>query len=420
MNPSPSTSSEPRTFGRFDQSFAIYMITHFVLFLLLVAAVELGLRFAMVLYEFHHEDPKRTEAAAERLAGDVRTIMMNRGGPTAARTVYPIVKRNFHTAGMEIAIEPSEVTVRSIEKMFDFTPRGIPAEWPEGRFHEHRVALRADDACQSCHVDAGIGDVLGHVVVRKYLSDRVAEWWEEVRLTLGINVLKILIHSVILFLLLKVLMGPLEALRAAVARLARGERGLSARATVRATEEIGALAHDLNCFLDRLEHLLEEFQRTLSRSNAVGTRLARLMRGTDDRLERVEHTLYAALPRSEQDQRDEAVRFALDLGRLKQALQSLEDELPQAGSPAARRALAEAWARFAAAEEAWSAFGDWRRALPHLVHELHDVRHLVDEMKFLQTHLDEVSDRAAALMARVNPQAEARGTATDDASRSND
>ncbi|MEE8197253.1 MAG: hypothetical protein V3T69_08765, partial [Acidiferrobacterales bacterium] len=66
---------------RFDDSFAIHMIRDFFLVLLGVIVLELGIRFLVVLYEFHSHEKENAQITAERLAADVKSIMLNRGGP---------------------------------------------------------------------------------------------------------------------------------------------------------------------------------------------------------------------------------------------------------------------------------------------------------------------------------------------------
>ena len=70
--------------GRFEQSFMFHMIRDFFLLLLAVAAVELGIRYAALLYDFRTAEPQRVQRAAAQLAEDVKSIMLNAGGPTAA------------------------------------------------------------------------------------------------------------------------------------------------------------------------------------------------------------------------------------------------------------------------------------------------------------------------------------------------
>jgi hypothetical protein len=56
----------------------------------------------------------------------VRSIVRNEGGPVAARTIYPILERNWTDLGFAVAVVPSDVTIRSIENVLDFVPAGMP------------------------------------------------------------------------------------------------------------------------------------------------------------------------------------------------------------------------------------------------------------------------------------------------------
>ena len=165
--------------ARFDDSFATHMIRDFFLVLVTVVIIELSVRFALVVYDFHHNQALTTQIEAERLAADIKSIMLNSGGPVAARTVYPILERNHKELGLAIAIEPSEITVSSIQAAFNFTPKGLPATWPEGEHHQVTVPVVAEQFCISCHITAEPGDVLGSVTVRNYLSTHLFQWWSD-------------------------------------------------------------------------------------------------------------------------------------------------------------------------------------------------------------------------------------------------
>lgn len=156
---------------RLDQSFIIKMIRDFFLVLLALVFVELGIRFAVMAFEFDHQQVELTEHAAQQLASDLKSIMLNSGGPVAARAVFPIIKRNYRKRGLEIAITPSVATILSVEDRYGFTPEGIVQTWPEGRHLEKSVELRAEKFCVSCHIHARVGDVLGTVVVRNYFQN---------------------------------------------------------------------------------------------------------------------------------------------------------------------------------------------------------------------------------------------------------
>ena len=58
--------------------------------LLVVAGAELGMRYGVVRYDFRQHEPTRVDRAAKQLADDVKSIMLNAGGPTAAQTVHSI------------------------------------------------------------------------------------------------------------------------------------------------------------------------------------------------------------------------------------------------------------------------------------------------------------------------------------------
>jgi len=116
-------------FGRFEQSFMFHMIRDFFLLLIVVAGLELGIRYLAVVYDFKVNEPQRVERSAEQLANDVKSIMLNSGGPIAAQTVYPILDRNYDSLGLSIAVVPSDVTIESIKQTFKFNPMGLRQRW---------------------------------------------------------------------------------------------------------------------------------------------------------------------------------------------------------------------------------------------------------------------------------------------------
>lgn len=269
-------ASNREGFGRFDRSFAIRTIRDFLIALTIIIVVELGVRLAIAIHEFRGEDHEKTELAAERLAGDVRDIMLNRGGPTAARTVYPILGRGYADAGMEIAIVPSDVTVSSIQKELRFTPSGLAPRWSEGSHHEVSVEVEAEEFCLTCHVDAAVGDVLGTVTVRRYRAARMRLWRHEASVTGVIGMGNVILHTIVLFFLLRLRMEPLLSLRTAVGRLAKGRLTFGERARVRSSDEFGELAVNLNAFLDRVTALLAELDWVLRKVIAVNDRLGQV------------------------------------------------------------------------------------------------------------------------------------------------
>jgi len=65
----------------FEQSFMFHMIRDFFLLLVLVATVEMSIRYALVRYDFASKEQGRVDQAAQQLANDVKSIMLNSGGP---------------------------------------------------------------------------------------------------------------------------------------------------------------------------------------------------------------------------------------------------------------------------------------------------------------------------------------------------
>ena len=262
----------------FEQSFMFHMIRDFFLLLVLVAMVEMGIRYAAVRYDFASKEQARVDLAAQQLANDVKSIMLNSGGPLAAQTVYPILNRNYDDMGLSIAVVPSDVTVASMKQSFKMDVKGLQPNWKVGEHLKSSVNLTAEQFCLNCHVKAKVGDVLGAVKVGSYLERKESAWWTDVRLTAGALSLKILLHTILLFFLLKVRMAPLLSLRNTVSRLARGLMDLSPRAKVNGADEFAELAQDLNHFLDRINVVVTDLDQILNKVVDASSRLSSLNR----------------------------------------------------------------------------------------------------------------------------------------------
>jgi methyl-accepting chemotaxis protein len=317
--------------GRFEQSFMFHMIRDFFLLLLAVAAIELAIRYAALRWDFSQQEPARVDQAAQRLANDVKSIMLNAGGPTAAQTVYPILDRNYEGLGLSIAVLPAPITVDSMKATRNMDAKGLPAHWPVGEHQQAEVMLSAEQYCLGCHVKAQVGEVLGTVQVRSYLARKEALWWQEVRLTAAALSLKILVHTIVLFFLLKVRMEPLLALRSTVSGLARGVMDLSPRAAVNTADEFGELAQDLNHFLDRVVLIVSDLDKILSEVVAVGARLGALNRHLERQLDGLRDASLQALGSGAQRSLDTQLLAAHESGAFAVVLQTL-DRLAQAGA----------------------------------------------------------------------------------------
>lgn len=397
-------------FGRFEQSFVFHMIRDFFLLLIVVTAIELGIRYGVVVYEFEQHDRQLVDLAAKQLASDVRSIMLNSGGPVAARTVYPIIQRNFEDLGLSVSIVPSAVTISSMQARFGIDSHGIPQQWPSGRHNESRVALTAEQFCLNCHVHAKIGDALGEVTVRKYLSTRLSAWWAELRLTSMIWAINIITHTIVLLLLLKIRMEPLLSLRATVSRLAKGVINLSHRARINSHDEFGELAHDLNHFLDRITQIVEDLDRILTRVVTVGHRLSQVSTQMDQHFMKIHDGVQTALNDAFAGAENAEAAFRDEVGRIGAALGTLVRDTGV--SDADKNRLQELADRLQAlpgqAERVASGSPRTAGLLGALSKDVHGYEHFFGEMELLEQRMQAVAESGHELLARLTHAGEDR------------
>ena len=397
---------------RFGESFLIRTIRDFFLALIVVIVLELSFRFLLVLYDYYVEQKRETELIAERLASSVKSIMLNEGGPVAARTVYPILHKNLTDLGFEVAIVPSKMTVSSIASVFDFTPRGLVPTWSEGAHHEATVELRTEEFCQQCHIEAQIGDVLGHVTVRMTLSAHLEHWWHEARVAGTVGMVNILLHTIVLYLLLNARMVPVLALRDAVGTLAKAGAGLSARAEVLSRDEFGQLARDINHFIDRVAHITEDLLRVLESFQDLNERVNRLSADLDAMAKDLHGKVDDAIKLSLRD--SEQLRIITpEWEKTVDAISALLADLSaQGGLPEETRD------RFRAAVGSWrqvvsqSRTAGVRReavtgSLVEVSHDLGEVSHLINDMAVLEERMSAVAREGRTLLTRLRPSLEA-------------
>lgn len=392
--------------GRFDQSFVVHLIRDFFLLLLLVIILELGFRFLLVIYEFEHNEKVNTRIAAENLAKDLKSIMLNRGGPVAARTVYPILNRNHNKMGYEIALVPAKVTVTSMESRFGFTPSGLPPKWSEGKHHEFIVQLKAEKFCLKCHVHAKVNEVLGHVAVRSFLSNKLEHWWEEVRLTSVMGMGKIILHTVVLFFLLKIRMEPLLSLRSAVSRLAKGSVDISFRAKIKSLDEFGELTADLNAFLDRVTHMLEDTRTVLLKIATVNQRFAQVGSQMKQKLEKVHSQARTAVSHSFEKEGFQPLIFKnifSEVGLLLESLESLKASgtIPEQTEKKIMTAIGQFQEVRLEYEDFSKRFDNLGKTVLELSNEMDEFDHFIKEMGYLRERLDEIGESGKTLLSRL-------------------
>jgi hypothetical protein len=397
--PAEAPSRTANSLRRFDESFVLRTLRDFFLALVFVIVAELGVRFAAVLVSYHTDEKQHTQAAAEQLAADVKAIMLNRGGPVAARTVYPMFEKSHQKIGLDIAIAPSAATVESIETMFGFVPHGIPATWPQGVFHEARVDIQAEAFCIQCHTAAKPGDVLGTVTVRNYRSTHLAHWAEEVRLSVIFGMANIILHTIVLFMLLRLRMEPLLSLRATIGRLSKAGANLGHRAVVKSSDEFGELANDINHFLDRISHIIADEAKVLGQVGALNKRLSQVRDQMDEHLGSIREPM------------DRLTRFAFTEPTGGSSHAAMQAVLEGLDALAERAELpAEARLRLHAAREAWNASredavaqGEVRIGIAEMHQRLGGFSHFIGEMTALEEKMQAMAEEGQRLLTRLQP-----------------
>jgi hypothetical protein len=397
--------------GRFDKSFLIHMIRDFFIILVIVTIVEFSIKAALVWYDYSANGEDHARQVAEDLADNVRSIMQNEGGPVAARTMYPILERNWSDLGYVIAVEPSAVTVSSIEQGFGFTPEGIPADdWPDGRYKASRIEIEAEAFCLGCHSEADIGDTLGTVTVRNYLYRDFALWMEDVQLTAILSAGKIVLHSFLLFLILRARMEPLLELRNVVSNLARAYGRLDHRAEVRTSDEFGVLARDLNLFLDRIGRIVGELDTVLSKvvsANddiiAIQSDLRRQVDGVVSGMRRVERE---AMLSAKREPRLSNAWFDAVRGSVKDLERSLESA---EGTGSATELLETLRQVIDHAEAQLSASEALFQNLAELGDQSESLKDSMLEMSRLEERLKNIIETCGTLVRRLQPEGGVRG-----------
>ncbi|MFK7870906.1 MAG: HAMP domain-containing protein [Roseobacter sp.] len=396
--------------GRFDKSFLIHMIKDFFIVLVIVTIVEFSLKAALVYYNYQTNGTEEATVVANDLADNVRSIMRNEGGPVAARTMYPILERNWSDLGYAIAIEPAPVTVKSIEEGFGFVPRGIPAEnWPDGDYTVARIDIAAEDFCLACHTGANVGDILGTVTVRNYLARDFEIWFKDIRLTATISAGKIVLHSFLLFLILRARLEPLMQLRAVVSNLARAYGNLGHRAEIRTSDEFGVLARDLNLFLDRISLIVAELDTVLGKvvkaNNDIIAVQGDLRQSIDHVVSKVRHVERDAMLSAKREPRlseewFDAVRGSIS--GLDQALIDADDKGPAADLlNTLRQVVSDAEAKTRTTETVFEDLAD-------LGDQSEGLKDAMFEMTRLEERLQGIIETCGNLVRRLSP--DPRGT----------
>ncbi|MDZ7710571.1 MAG: methyl-accepting chemotaxis protein [Roseovarius sp.] len=215
---------------------------------------------------------------------------------------------------------------------------------------------------------------------------------------------KIVLHSVLLFLILRARLEPLLGLRSVVSRLARAYGGLTHRAEIRTADEFGVLARDLNLFLDRVCRLMEELDAVLQRVVAVNADIVSIQGDLRDRIDgvtsRIRHLERSAMlsakaePRLSQAWFDTARRAVADLeARSKAAPEGTDigDMLEDL-----RAVVGNAEAQIETSEQVFADLGE-------LGDESEKLKRAMAEMIRLEERMEGIVETGSVLVQRIKP-----------------
>jgi methyl-accepting chemotaxis protein len=249
-----------------------------------------------------------------------------------------------------------------------------------------------------------VGETLGTVTVRRYLATDFSEWVEDMRLTGLLSLGKIVLHSVLLFVILRARLEPLMGLRSTVSRLARAYSGLTHRAEIRTADEFGVLARDLNLFLDRVSRLMEELDEVLRRVVAVNGDIVTIQSDLRDRIDgltrRIRHLERSAMlsakaePRLSQAWFDAARRAVADLD----ARRNTAPDGAEVGDllEDLRAVVSNAETQIATSERVFADLGE-------LGDESEKLKRAMAEMIRLEERMEGIVESGTTLVQRIRP-----------------
>ena len=296
-----------------------------------------------------------------------------------------------------------------MKTMFNFTPKGIPPQWPKGKHHDFTVALTAEKICLSCHIDAKLGEELGHVTVRKYLSTKIDHWWEEVRLTSIMGLLNIFIHTIVLLLILKIRMEPLTNLHSTVSTLAKGIINLSYRATIKTHDEFGELALDLNHFLDRISHIIDDLRQVVSKVVEANHHLSPIRNQISEQLETIHQQSQAVVKYSFEGRKAHPVFSQESIENIDVVLATLEllskeGKISEESAFKAGQVLSQFKTTIGQAQETFQQFDQLGEKLVELSGDIHGLAYIIGEMAVLEEKMQAVAEAGQVLLKRLSEE----------------
>ena len=194
--------------------------------------------------------------------------------------------------------------------------------------------------------------------------------------------------------------------------LAKGASDLSHRAAIKSHDEFGELARDLNLFLDRIDHVVEDLGSILTKVMALNHRLNQVQTQMQDEYEQAESQLQAATGQLF-DTRSRTVaentRWLNAMTLAMTSLQSLAAEmnLPEPLQKNLQRCAIdlETLVEYAQSDPQKEGTG---QQLVELAQRFQNFSHFMAEMAVLEEKMSEIAEEGQVLLNRLRGAAKAR------------
>jgi len=218
---------------------------------------------------------------------------------------------------------------------------------------------------------------------------------------------KILLHTVVLFFLLKVRMEPLLGLRSTISLLAKAGTDLTHRAAVKSQDEFGELAHDLNLFLDRINHVIADLSQVLNDVATLNKRLEQVNRQMGEHFAGVNVEMGEITKRAFSSVHEKSPLSTEWLGTL-QALAAVIRQVGDARFPAElNEKLDQTWHALTVCVERAEQMDDRHsqvgNGLVELARKLDTSKHFMQEMAMLEQRMQTIATQGQTLIGRLRP-----------------
>lgn len=169
--------------------------------------------------------------------------------------------------GKQIASGAAQVTVANLEPHYDET------QWKQGSLAYFKPILMTAE-CADCH-DQAEGELMGVLHMSRDTNLLLQQHARnQLILSLTAWVLVVLLGIALFWLVKRIVVSPLLAVRDRIADIAKGERDLTQRITVSTSDEIGEVAGFFNQFVDNLHDFVTQIRGRVQEVTSAAAEIA--------------------------------------------------------------------------------------------------------------------------------------------------